>query len=135
MPLPLIIPIVLGLAAALGVSGCATTGRPEDDDDVTPTPPDDDDTAPIDDDDSSVSSTVDEDGDNYYTCDLSEQQQYENLLCGDCNDGDATVYPTADESTQNGVENDCDDLIDEDYVEPSVCKGKTGLQLDRKSVV
>ena len=123
MPLPLIIPIVLGLAAAMGVGGCATTGRPEDDDDVTPTPPnDDDDTGPVDDDDSSVSSPVDEDEDGYYTCDISEQQQYKNLLCGDCDDNDPAINPDSADDTDDSVDNNCDGSIDEDYVEPSVCE-------------
>lgn len=34
---------------------------------------------------------------------------------GDCDDGDRTVYPGADDSTCDGEDNDCDDDVDEDF--------------------
>jgi hypothetical protein len=35
----------------------------------------------------------------------------------DCDDGDATVNPIADEICDDGIDNDCDDLIDADDTE------------------
>lgn len=45
---------------------------------------------------------LDEDGDGY------------NENRGDCDDEDATIFPGGDETTQNGIDNDCDLDIDED---------------------
>lgn len=38
---------------------------------------------------------------------------------GDCNDADATVYPGAADDSQDGVDNDCDGDVDEDYTDPA----------------
>ncbi|MBI2339528.1 MAG: putative metal-binding motif-containing protein [Deltaproteobacteria bacterium] len=108
------------LAAGCGpTSGPGNSNRPDDTDPI--------DSGGDDMGDDTGTGPVDADGDGYYDCVTSAQAQYEDIICGDCNDNDATVYPTADETTQNGVDNDCDSSIDEDYVEPSVCYGVTGL--------
>ncbi|MBW2991576.1 hypothetical protein KY348_07815 [Candidatus Woesearchaeota archaeon] len=42
--------------------------------------------------------------------------------CGpDCNDADASVFPGADDSGCDGVDNDCDGTADEDYVSDETC--------------
>jgi hypothetical protein len=58
---------------------------------------------------------TDADGDGYAA---------EGGSCGpiDCDDNDRTVHPGADDSACNGVDNDCDGSVDEDYVStPSAC--------------
>jgi hypothetical protein len=37
------------------------------------------------------------------------------MLCdGDCDDADPATYPTAEEVCEDGIDNDCDGLVDED---------------------
>jgi len=107
------------LLLALGLAGC--TGQ---------TPVDSADSRPIDDtgdSDTSVDSDtdtstpytpVDADDDTYYDCSTTDQAQFTNIVCGDCNDSDASVHPGASDSTQDGVDNNCNGSIDEGYVAP-----------------
>ncbi|MBT4858562.1 DUF4215 domain-containing protein [archaeon] len=50
----------------------------------------------------------------------------------DCVDTDNTIYPGADETVCNGIDNDCDILLDEDYEEVSCgegdCSGMTSCE-------
>ncbi len=41
---------------------------------------------------------------------------------GDCDDTDAAINPSADDNTLDGIDNDCDDSIDEDAPEPPQCR-------------
>ena len=50
---------------------------------------------------------VDDDGDGFTEND------------GDCDDANAAVYPGAADDTQDGVDNDCDGDVDEDYSDPA----------------
>jgi N-acetylneuraminic acid mutarotase len=47
-------------------------------------------------------------------------------VAGDCNDGDATVHPSAADATCNLVDNDCDGLVDEDV--PNVDDDLDGIR-------
>jgi len=52
----------------------------------------------------------------------NDKDGYDIECDGDCNDNDFNIYPNADESICNGIDNDCDVLIDEDYiVTPTSC--------------
>ncbi|MBI2340990.1 MAG: hypothetical protein HYU99_11600, partial [Deltaproteobacteria bacterium] len=120
--LPLL-PILLAGAGMIGLSGCTgPTGgrRPDDTDPVDSGGDDTDDT-------STPVNPNDADGDGYYDCATSEQAQYEDIICGDCNDNDATIKPDSADDTNDNVDNNCNGSIDEDYIKPSVCEGKTGL--------
>ena len=57
---------------------------------------------------------IDNDGDGYGTnCQLGN----------DCNDNDATINPGASDSSCNGIDNDCDGLVDEAYAVTSTSCG------------
>ncbi len=50
---------------------------------------------------------------------------YSALLDGDCDDGDASVYPGAPELCDDGIDNDCDESVDEECPGPDT--GDSGM--------
>jgi len=57
---------------------------------------------------------VDNDGDGYDTCNPGEPG--DDGLPVDCDDSDASVNPGADDSNCNNIDEDCDGVVDDDYV-------------------
>ena len=59
---------------------------------------------------------VDEDGDGYGTAEVvtvaCEGPDDAALLTGDCDDEDATTHPGRSEDLEDGIDNNCDDLVD-----------------------
>ncbi len=56
-------------------------------------------------------SEEDRDGDGYVGC----GDCVDTIACGDCDDGDADVAPNLAEVCGNGIDDNCNNLIDEDY--------------------
>lgn len=57
--------------------------------------------------DSSISEAWDADGDGWFPC------------AGDCDDSDASINPSAPERAENGADDDCDGVVDEDPDDPN----------------
>ena len=101
------------------------TGDTEDTDDTGDTDTQETDTEETDTEETDTDDTDDTDTDDTDDTDTQEPDpldvdddgdgQTENE--GDCNDADSTIFSGAPDDTQDGVDNDCDGDIDEDYVD------------------
>src|SRR3989338_7658852 len=49
---------------------------------------------------------------------------------GDCDDTHADIHPGADETEENGIDNDCDGQIDEDFIEHTGLLAYLGMMKD-----
>jgi hypothetical protein len=65
----------------------------------------------------------DNDGDNFVVCNGCDVPS--GKACGDCNDGNAAIKPTAAELCGTGVDEDCDGSIDEGFDVGDVCSIST----------